>query len=190
MKKKDFIDLYDNYFINKNRIDINKVKLEVFELIKKSLLTIKNNGIIFTCGNGGSTAEADHLTAELIVKYNKVRAPIKSLNLNNSFSSITAHSNDFDYDSFLTRHAQAMTSKKDMVICFSTSGKSKNILSLIKYLNSKNIPNFLLTGLDFEETNYTGLTKKIIIDSKKTSYIQETHLEIIHILCEAIDRIK
>lgn len=190
MNKKDFINLYDNYYINKKSIDIHKRKLEIFELIKKVLSTIKNNGIIFTCGNGGSAAEADHLTSELIVKYDKVRAPIKSLNLNNSFSSITAHSNDFDYDSFLTRHAQSMTNKKDIVICFSTSGKSKNILSLIKYLNGKNIPNFLLTGLSFEETNYTDFTKKIIIDSKKTSYIQETHLEIIHILCEAIDRIK
>lgn len=181
MKKK----LLDNYV--KQSLKVKHDYLDrVVDLANKILLCQKNKGTIYIFGNGGSAAEAEHFATELVIKYEKVRKPIKAFALTASGSLITAHSNDFDFKSIFTRQLEGHVEKKDLVIAMSTSGSSQNVISCLEYLNSKNISNYLLSSAKFKNPNLKK-TKKILIKSNKTSYIQEHHLKIIHMICEIID---
>ena len=89
-------------------------------------MLIKKNNTVFVCGNGGSDSEAEHFATELLCTYeNKKRKPISAISLNSSSSSISAWSNDFEYNSFLKRSIQAHCKKNDILFILTTSGGSK-----------------------------------------------------------------
>ena len=98
-------------------------------------------GKILLCGNGGSAADAQHLSAEFLVRLDpkRNRTPIPAISLATDISTITACSNDFTFDRIFSRNLEALGSRNDILIAISTSGKSKNIIEALKVAKKKKI---------------------------------------------------
>ena len=174
----------------KIEIEKNTLKLsnEVFFAIKKIYQTIKKGGKVFICGNGGSAADAQHLAAEFLVRLrpnvNRRAFPVISLALDTS--TITACGNDLGFEKLFERNLSALGSKKDLLLAISTSGKSKNILNVLKYAKKKKIFSLCFLG------GSGGLAKKlsnfnIIVPSYNTARIQEIHIFLGHFIFEQVE---
>ncbi len=187
----------DNFFKDyfKNSI---KIKNEVFNDITtisnlsnisdKIYNVITSKKKILTCGNGGSFSDASHLTTELMVRYSKEfqRKPINCLNLSSEGSLITAHSNDYGFDTLFSRSVEGHGSKGDCLIIFSTSGNSKNIINALIKAREIGITTIGVLGNDGGQAkNLCDFS--LVINSNKTSYIQECHIVIIHALVESLE---
>ena len=165
-----------------------KIKNNLFnELCKVAELTIKNKGKIIFCGNGGSAADAQHLAAELVVKYQKKRKALPAIAITTDTSILTSIGNDYSYDKIFSRQIEALGERKDLIICLTTSGNSKNIINAVKSAKKMNINCYSIVG------NKGGKLKKIqkdliIIPSKKTSVIQICQLTLGHILCDYVEK--
>lgn len=158
------------------------------QILKIFIQTIKNKGTIYWIGNGGSAADCEHFATELMVKFKKFRKPIKSISLTTNTSLLTAHSNDFNYKTIFSRQLEALATKNDLVVIFSTSGNSQNILDTLKFANKKKIKTCGFLGNNGGKSK-KYLKNKIIVKSKNTARIQELHTLIGHLICEEIDRI-
>ena len=163
--------------------------LETFELVG-NLLTkcIINGGKILLCGNGGSAADAQHLAAELLVRFRSElnRAPIPAIALTMDTSTITACGNDLGYDYLFQRNVLALGKKNDILICISTSGMSKNINLAAKAARLIGMKTIGLLG------NEGGIIKSncdlsLIVPSKNTARIQECHIIFGHTLVEFLE---
>ena len=99
--------------------------------------SLDNGGKIMFCGNGGSASDAQHLAAELVVKYQKKRKPLAAISLSTDTSVLTATGNDFGFQQIFSRQVEALGKTGDLLICITTSGKSKNIIKAIKLANKK-----------------------------------------------------
>ena len=130
---KEHLDMF-----NKFNQDHFKLITNIFLIIKKTIL---RNGKIYLIGNGGSAADCQHFAAEMVVKYEK-RKSYPFISLTTDTSIITACSNDFSFEDLFTRQLESIIDKKDIVIAFSTSGKSKNIISALEFLKKNYISNF------------------------------------------------
>ena len=150
--------------------------------------TIKRNGTIYWIGNGGSAADCEHFSTELMVKFKKVRKPIKSISLTTNSSLLTAHSNDFHYKTIFSRQLEALANKKDLVVLFSTSGNSQNIIEALKITKKNKINSCGFLGNNGGKA-IKYLKNKIIIKSENTARIQELHTLVGHLICEEIDRL-
>ena len=149
---------------------------------------LKKNGTIFTCGNGGSASDSQHFTAELVGRFYKNRIPLPSVSLNSDSSVLTAIANDFGFEKIFKRQAEALASPNDLIVIFSTSGNSRNIVELAKYCKLKKIRTLCFLG------NRGGEVKRhadehIIIKSDNTARIQEAHIFLIHLLCENLEKL-
>ena len=142
---------------------------------------------ILWCGNGGSAAQASHLSAELVGgMFKKKKSPLKSICLNTDTAFITAWSNDDTYDNIFSRQIEAIGSSSDVLVALTTSGNSKNIINAIKLAKSKKIFTITFTG------NQGGEVAKLSdlnlnIHSENTARIQELHILIGHIICEIVE---
>lgn len=144
---------------------------------------IKNGSTIFWCGNGGSAAESSHLAVELIGRFKNNRRSLPSLSLNADTSAITCIANDFGYDEIFARQLEGLGKKGDVLIVLSTSGKSENILRVLRKAKEMGITSIALLGKGGGQA--VGLSDfAIVIESDETARIQELHLLLGHTLCE------
>jgi D-sedoheptulose 7-phosphate isomerase len=163
----------------------NKNHLLIIEtIINHIFITINKNKKIFLIGNGGSAAQCQHFSAELVVKFKKQRKGIAAISLSTDTSILTACSNDFNYKYIFKRQLEAISQKGDLLIAFSTSGKSKNILEALNFSKKAHLKTIFITS---ESCKYKNAQIVLKVPSIETSRIQEAHLLIIHILCELID---
>lgn len=179
---------------------INKSLQESLELFKKLwklapdieeassliLKKISDGGKLILMGNGGSAADAQHIAAEMVGRFEYDHIPIPAIALTTNTSILTAISNDFGFDEIFLRQMKSLMRKEDVVLGISTSGSSGNIIKAIKYALEHEVPVIGLTGKD------GGEMKKlcrpcIIVPSCRTCRIQEAHILIGHILCELIE---
>ena len=150
---------------------------------------INKGGKLIFAGNGGSAAEAQHMSAEYVgtlITSNK-RNPIPSIALSVDTSFITAWSNDHGYEDIFRRQLQALGKENDCFVSYSTSGESKNILSAIEYANSMNIKTISFTGIkESRASQKSFFTFKA--PSTETAIIQELHTIVGHEICSIIDK--
>ena len=167
-----------------DKIDIDRINTAT-ELIKKSLVS---GNKVFWCGNGGSAAQANHLSAELIGgMYKDKKAPFKSICLNVDTAFISAWSNDDSFDNIFVRQLEALADSGDVLIALSTSGNSQNIINAVKYCKKKEIIIVSLTGFDGGELKKkSDLNINIPVDS--TQRVQEMHILVGHIICDLIEK--
>ena len=165
-----------------------KMSKTIEEVIKIITKKIQKGGKLLLCGNGGSAADAQHLAAEFLVRLrpNVNRKPIPALSLAQDTSTITACGNDYSFDDIYLRTLQAIGDKKDVLICISTSGNSKNILKVLKEAKKKGILTIGLLG------NKGGKAKKncnfkLIVNSSETARIQECHIFLGHFIFQHIE---
>ncbi len=160
--------------------------LEIEKIVELILETFKRDGIIFIGGNGGSSADAEHFCAELVVRYKFKRKPIKCISLQSNMTTITATSNDFGYEKSLERNFEAFASEGDILIVLSTSGESKNINNCLKYSKKLGIKSIALLGKDGGDSASLS-DHKIIIKSMETALIQQSHMVILHYIAMILE---
>lgn len=184
MRKKIINHIHEHTrLINENQKDIFHCVEKITKEIKK---TLKNKKTIFFAGNGGSAADCEHLAGELVGRYKKNRRPYKAISLTTDTSVITCIANDFGYEKIFERQLQGLGQKGDLLIIFSTSGKSKNVINVLKMAKNLKIKSISLLG------NKGGLCKHIsnysyIVPSSSTANIQEVHHLIGHMFCSLVD---
>lgn len=164
--------------------EANTINLIVNLLHKK----LKKGGKIMFCGNGGSAADAQHLTAELLVRLRptKNRNPIPAISLAMDTSTITACSNDYDYERLFSRNFKALHNKNDILFAISTSGNSKNIINVLKEAKKLKITSIALLGnKGGNAKNYCDIP--LIVKSNSVARIQEAHIFLGHYILEKLE---
>ncbi len=146
--------------------------------------SLKNGNKIMSCGNGGSASQAMHFSGELVGKFLVDRRPLASVCLNSDITNMTAIGNDYGYDQIYKRQVEGIGKKGDVLVCFTTSGNSENLLQAVK--NIKGIKVINLLGKDGGKMKGTG-DVDIIVYSEQVPRIQECHLLILHILAKLIE---
>jgi D-sedoheptulose 7-phosphate isomerase len=144
---------------------------------------LRNGNTIFWCGNGGSASEISHLAVELIGRFKNNRNPLPSISLNSDSTAITCIANDFGYDQIYSRQLDGLAKPGDLLVALSTSGKSENIVNVLKMARSKGVTSISLLG----KGGGTALDISdhfILVKSDETARIQEIHLLIGHTFCE------
>lgn len=158
---------------------------KVLALANECVRSIRSGGKILFCGNGGSFADAQHLSAEFTSRFLFDRPGLPSMALGTNSSATTAIGNDYGYENVFAREIEAIASPNDVIIAISTSGNSNNILKAIDAANAKKTPIVVLTGSTGGKL--PKMTKIISVPSKDTARIQECHILIGHIICEIVE---
>ena len=153
--------------------------------LKMIFNSIQNQGCILTCGNGGSFSDAQHFTAELIVRYKRDRDPLPSITLGCNSSIISACSNDYSYEYIFERDYKAISKDNDTLLAISTSGNSPNIRKTLEYANDKRRNWILLTSDKIKNEPKGGIVIKFPFLS--TASVQEAHIFTLHLICRSID---
>ncbi|PAJ74272.1 phosphoheptose isomerase [Pseudoalteromonas sp. NBT06-2] len=161
---------------------------QALQLLAQCKKTLINGGKVIWFGNGGSAADSQHLAAEFMVRYKKERAPLASIALTTDTSILTAHSNDYHFDSVFERQILGLCQSDDLVIGLTTSGTSNNINLALAAANEIGAFTVALTGRDGGKVKDIAKLP-IIIKNDETARIQEAHMFIGHWLCEALDLI-
>jgi len=146
---------------------------------------IRDGGTIFSCGNGGSAAQAIHFTEELVARYKKDRPPIRAQHFCDA-STITCWANDYSFEDVFARQAEAYLTSRDILLVLSTSGNSPNILKALTQAKKAGARSLALLGKDGGLALGTS-SLALVVESSHTAHIQEAHLVIIHILCEMLE---
>ena len=147
---------------------------------------LKSGGKLMFAGNGGSAAEAQHFSAEMVGRFLKERKPLASVALSTDTSALTAIGNDYGYDQVFSRQVEALGRSGDVLIVLSTSGRSKNILAAMRAAAALGIATIALTG---REPREMGALADVVLDvpSSDTPQIQEGHLILGHLLCGLVE---
>lgn len=148
--------------------------------------TLKNGGRILTCGNGGSLCDAMHFAEELTGRYHQNRVPLSALAISDP-SHMSCVANDFGYQEVFARAVIAWGRPGDVLVSFSTSGNSKNIIRAMETAREHGIKNIALLGRDGGAALSLS-DNALVIPSEKTSLIQETHIKLVHNFIEFIEK--
>ena len=176
--------------LDEHELILKKTKLNLeqdfIKLVDICVESIKKKKKIIFFGNGGSASDSQHLATELTVRFSKNRKAIPALSLVTDTSTISAIANDFGFKYLFSRQIEAIGKKGDVAVGISTSGKSQNVIEGLKSAKKKNLKCVIFTG-----KNSVGFRKNcdciISIPAENTSRIQEMHITIGQMLCNAIE---
>jgi D-sedoheptulose 7-phosphate isomerase len=148
--------------------------------------TLAHGNKVLLCGNGGSAADAQHIAAELTGRYKTDRKGLPAIALTTDTSALTAIANDYGYKRVFDRQVEALANEGDLLIGISTSGNSKNVNNALKVAKEMGCRTIGFSGRDGGKM--TDLCDvNIIVPSDDTPRIQEMHILIGHIMCQAVD---
>jgi D-sedoheptulose 7-phosphate isomerase len=159
--------------------------LQIEHLTLACIRSLKLGGKIVFAGNGGSFADAQHLSAEFTSRFLFDRAPLASIALGTNSSAISAIGNDYGYEQVFARELQAVARPTDTFIPITTSGNSRNILEAVDVARQLNIATVALTGLSGGQLKQR--CECICVPSAETPRIQECHILLGHIVCCAVE---
>jgi D-sedoheptulose 7-phosphate isomerase len=143
-------------------------------------------GILYTFGNGGSAADAQHFTGEIIGHYRRDRRPLPAVTLSTDTTTMTCIANDYAYDDIFARQVRALARPADVVAAFTTSGRSANIVSALEAARANGATTVLFGGGDGGPAlQHADLA--LIVPSSTTPRIQEMHTFMLHAISEMID---
>jgi len=148
--------------------------------------TFARRGRVFVCGNGGSAADAQHFAAEFSGRYEKDRRGYPVLALTTDTSAITAIGNDYGYEQVFARQVQSVTLEGDVLIVISTSGNSSNLVAAVRQARSRGVQTLGLLGRDGGKLA-AEVDLPLIVPAQRTARIQEAHIFILHVVCEAFE---
>ena len=159
----------------------------VEELAERVSRTVRNGGTVFFCGNGGSAADAQHLAAEYVIRFQRERRPVAALALTVDSSVLTAGGNDYGFDTVFERQVRALARAGDLLVLHSTSGESENLLRAAGAARANEVSTAaLLAKGGGRLAGQVDLA--IIVPTHSTARAQEMHLLIGHIVCDLVDR--
>ena len=158
---------------------------KIFELAEKCTSALKGGGKIIFCGNGGSFADAQHLSAEFTSRFLFDRPGLPSLALGTNSSAMTAIGNDYGFENVFSREIESIATPTDVLIAITTSGNSRNILRALEAAKKSNVPAVVLTGAG--KGKLEDSIETINVPSTDTARIQECHILIGHIICGLVE---
>jgi phosphoheptose isomerase len=141
---------------------------------------------LLVCGNGGSAADASHFATELVVRFTKDRRALPAICLASDSGILTAAGNDYGFDEIFARQVAAFGVPGDVLICLTTSGKSKNVMRALQEAKARKLKTIAFLGRDGGST--IGIADiDLLVKDDSTARIQEAHQLVIHVLCEIIE---
>ena len=183
--------------ISENFSESAHLKLQVMDALARPIAAaaermvqcLNQNGKILACGNGGSAADAQHFSSELLNRFEKERPGLAAIALTTDTSTLTAIANDYDYEQVFSKQVRALGDAKDLLLAISTSGNSRNVVAAIQAAHECRMSVVALTGRDGGRV--TGVLREadthICVPATSTARIQEVHLLTLHCMCDAID---
>jgi D-sedoheptulose 7-phosphate isomerase len=174
-----------------------KLKLAASEVLAEPILraaalfadALREGGKILACGNGGSAADSQHFSAELLNRFERERAPLPAIALTTDTSTLTSIANDYAYEQVFSKQIRALGRRGDVLLAISTSGNSASMLEALRAAHAAGVRVVALSG------NGGGKMAPLLaaddvhicVPHKVTARIQEVHLLVLHCLCDAID---
>jgi phosphoheptose isomerase len=153
------------------------------EMIEQCL---RSGNKLLVCGNGGSASDAAHFATELVVRFAKDRRAYPAICLTGDGGLLTAAANDYGFDEIFARQVAAFGVPGDVLICLTTSGKSKNVQRALEEAKSRKLKTVAFLGRDGGST--IGLADvDLLVASDSTARIQEAHKLLLHVLCETVE---
>lgn len=186
MKEKIKSILHDSSAV-KTRILEDEGFLGKIQASAEAILScLGQSGKVLIFGNGGSAADSQHFAAELVGRFQNERRALAAVALTTDTSILTALANDYSYDAVFKRQIEALAGCHDIAFAISTSGMAKNVLEAVRFSKHLGLRTIGLSGKDGGELAKLA-DISLIVPSSVTARIQETHITIIHILCELVE---
>jgi len=160
--------------------DIERMAAETVEVLRQG-------GRIFFCGNGGSAADAQHLAAEYVVRFQRERKALPALALTTDTSVLTAGGNDYGFDTIFSRQVEAFARSGDLLFLHSTSGESENLLRAAEVARELGVRTVALLAKGGGRLK-NAVDRALVVPTSSTARAQELHLTIGHIVCDLADR--
>ena len=180
-------EIEESINIKQHILKDKKLIKQIIKVSKSLIKAYKKGNKLLLAGNGGSAADAQHISAELVSRFYLERKALSAIALTTDTSIITAIGNDYGFDDIFARQIEANGNKGDIFLAISTSGNSKNIIKAIKQAKKQNIIVVGLTGA--KESKMDKLCDITIkVPSKITPRVQEIHILIGHLICDIVER--
>jgi D-sedoheptulose 7-phosphate isomerase len=183
--------------IGQHFADSAQLKLEAVKVLTEPLRqgaermveSLMNEGKILVCGNGGSAADAQHFSAEMLNRFEMERPPLPAIALTTDSSTLTSIANDFDYNQVFAKQVRALGQPEDLLLAISTSGNSRSVIEAILAAHERQMRVVALTGRSGGAlAELLGQDDvHICVPHTRTARIQEVHILCLHCLCDAID---
>jgi D-sedoheptulose 7-phosphate isomerase len=183
--------------IGQHFADSAQLKLEAVKVLTEPLRqgaermveSLMNEGKILVCGNGGSAADAQHFSAEMLNRFEMERPPLPAIALTTDSSTLTSIANDFDYNQVFAKQVRALGQPEDLLLAISTSGNSRSVIEAIRAAHERQMRVVALTGRSGGAlAELLGQDDvHICVPHTRTARIQEVHILCLHCLCDAID---
>ena len=150
----------------------------------------ERGGALYSFGNGGSAADAQHLSGELIGRYCRERRPLPAVTLSTDPTVTTCIGNDYSFDDVFARQVTALAGPDDVVVAFTTSGRSPNVVAGLRAAREAGALSVLLTGQAHADSAPAAAyaDRVLAVASDRTARVQEAHVLLLHLLSEHIDR--
>lgn len=184
------IEAIFNASISVKRASIPALKSSIAKASELIVQSLKNQGKILTCGNGGSAADAQHFSSELLNRFERERVGLAAIALTTDSSTLTSIANDYVYEQIFSKQILALGNKSDVLIAITTSGNSANVCAAINASHKKGMSVIALSGKDGGKLSAVLQNNdiEIRVPSQSTARIQEVHSVVLHCLCDLIDR--
>lgn len=167
----------------------DEVQAKIVQAAEWIIESYKNKGCLFTAGNGGSAADAQHIAAEMVGKLAKDRNSLAAYAMTVDSSLLTAVGNDYGYDFIFSRQVQGLVQSKDIFLGLTTSGNSANLLKAFEQCRKQKVKTILLTGKDGGTAGREKSADLIILaPGNHTAEIQEAHIAIYHTICFMVEK--
>lgn len=160
---------------------------EVVRAAELLAAALARGGSILLCGNGGSAADAQHLAAELTGRFRRERRGLPAIALTTDSSALTAIGNDYGFDRVFARQVEALGRPGDVLLAITTSGSSPNVLAAIRAARAREMAVIGLLGRDGGAAR-AACDVALVVEAAETARVQEVHILVGHVLCEALDR--
>ncbi len=165
---------------------LDALEPDIARLADLARLTLSSGGRLLLFGNGGSAADAQHIAAELVGRYQRERRGLAAIALTTDTSILTSVGNDYGFEHIYTRQVEALADPHDLVIGLSTSGNSRNVQQALEAASQRGCTTAALLGGDGGSIRDT-VRLALVVPSPVTARVQEAHILIGHILCELIE---
>ena len=190
MNAKSQIETLFNESISVKQASLAELTGPIANAAKLIAESLKNHGKVLTCGNGGSAADAQHFSSELLNRFERERKGLAAVALTTDSSTLTSIANDYAYEQIFSKQVLALGNQNDVLLAITTSGDSANVSAAITAAHEMGMSVVTLSGKDGGNipTALKNQDIEIRVPSQSTARIQEVHLLILHCLCDLIDR--
>ncbi len=176
--------LRESIGVKEDFIKENTTKITFFA--ERIALALTSDRKLLLCGNGGSAADAQHIAAEFINRYELERPPLPAIALTTDTSILTSVGNDYSFDEIFSKQVKALGVEGDVLLAISTSGNSANVIEAVKAAKGLGIFTVGLTGGEGGQLAKL-VDLSLVVKSKVTARVQETHILVGHVICELVD---